>query len=250
LIRFLFRLAWRLVCWVELVLFTLMLYLLSWLPRPVYRGFYFPLFRFWARSFVRALGVDLRVHQKYTSKGLPRQYILIANHPSAFEDIGIPAVFPVHSLAKIEVADWWLVGRISTASGSLYVQRESKESRNAAAEEIERALREGRNIALYPEGGCKGRRIFESFRYGAFDISLRTGIPILPVFLHYESQDDFEWRDPQTLLHKIWHMSVTRNNVANYYIYDAMDPANFSDRESFAAYAHGKYLEWQARYLD
>ena len=93
------------------------MYLLSWLPRVLLKGFYFPLFRFWSRSFVRALGIDLRVHQKNT-RPLPEQYILIANHPSAFEDIGIPAVFPVHSLAKIEVRDWWLVGRISMASGS------------------------------------------------------------------------------------------------------------------------------------
>ncbi len=250
MLQFVFKLVWRLVCWIELALFTLVMYLLSWLPRAVTRSFYFTLFRFWTRSFVRALGVDLRVHQKYTAKKLPDQYILIANHPSAFEDIGIPAVFPVHSLAKIEVRDWWVVGRISTASGTLYVHRESRESRNEAAEAIERELRAGKNIALYPEGGCKGRRIFESFRYGAFDISLRTGIPILPVFLHYESQDDFEWREPQTLLHKIWHMSTTRNCRANYYVYDVLDPGDFSDRESYAAFAHARYLEWQARYLD
>lgn len=249
LLGYLFRIGWRLVCWVELALFTLLLYLLSYLPRRLLRLFYFRLFRTWARAFVRALGVDLRLHQK-NLRPVPRQYILIANHPSAFEDIGIPALFPVISLAKIEVADWWLVGRISTASGSLYVHRESRESRNAAAEAIERELRSGSNIALYPEGGCKGRRIFENFRYGAFDISLRTGIPILPVFLHYESQDDFEWRAPQTLLHKIWHMLTTQNNRANYYLYDALDPAEFSDREAYAAHAHAKYLEWQARYLD
>ena len=112
------------------------------------------------------------------------------------------------------------------------------------------ALQQGKNIALYPEGGCKGRRIYESFRYGAFDISLRTGIPILPVFLHHESQDDFEWRAPQTLLHKLWHMSVTRNNRVNYYIYDAFEPRQFSDKAAYAEYAHNKYLEWQARYLD
>jgi 1-acyl-sn-glycerol-3-phosphate acyltransferase len=249
LIGFVVRITWRIICWLELALFTLLMYLLSWLPRAVLKGFYFPLFRFWSRAFVRALGVDLRVHQKNT-RLLPDQYILIANHPSAFEDIGIPAVFPVHSLAKIEVRDWWLVGRISMASGSLYVERESKESRNDAAVQIERELSEGKNIALYPEGGCKGRRIFESFRYGAFDISLRTGVPILPVFLHYESQDDFEWRAPQTLLHKIWHMSTTRNNRVNYYIYDAFDPGQFTDKAAYAEYVHGKYLEWQARYLD
>ncbi len=68
----------------------------------VLRPFYYSLFRFWCRSFARALGVDLRLHQKNT-RALPKHYILIANHPSAFEDIGIPALFPVHSLAKIEV---------------------------------------------------------------------------------------------------------------------------------------------------
>ena len=243
------RLVWRIICWIELTLFTLILYVLSYLPKSLIKGFYFPLFRLWCRSFVQALGIDLRVHQK-NIQPLPQHYILVANHPSAFEDIGIPAVFPVHSLAKIEVRDWWLVGRISTASGSLYVHRESKQSRSAAAGEIEAKLREGINIALYPEGGCKGRRIFESFRYGAFDISLQTGVPILPVFLHYESQDDFEWRSPQTLLHKIWHMMSTRNNRANFYIYDAIDPAHFSDKSAYADYVHSKYLEWQARYLD
>ena len=242
-------LLWRIICWIELTLFTLLLYVLSWLPSALLREFYFRLFQSWSRTFVRALGVDLRIHQKNLHP-LPAQYILIANHPSAFEDIGIPAVFPVHSLAKIEVADWWFVGRISMAAGSLYVQRESKDSRQAAGETIERELRNGKNIALYPEGGCKGRRIFETFRYGAFDISLRTGIPILPVFLHYESQDDFEWRDPQTLLDKIWHLMTSRNRRANYYIYDALDPSQFSDKAAYADFAHAKYLEWQARYLD
>jgi 1-acyl-sn-glycerol-3-phosphate acyltransferase len=241
-------LLWRSVCWLELTVFTLVLYALSWLPGALV-PFYYPLFRAWCRSFVRALGIDLRLHQKNT-RPLPSQYILIANHPAAFEDIGIPALFPVHSLAKIEVQDWWLVGRISMAAGSLYVQRESRESRNIAGELIEAELQQGKNIALYPEGGCKGRRIFESFRYGAFDISLRTGVPILPVFLHYESQDDFEWRYPQTLPHKIWHMLTTQNKRVNYYVYDAFDPQQFEDKAAYADYAHHKYLEWQARYLD
>jgi 1-acyl-sn-glycerol-3-phosphate acyltransferase len=79
---------------------------------------------------------------------------------------------------------------------------------------------------------------------------MRTGIPVLPVFLHYEAQDDFEWRDPQTLLQKIWHMMTTRNNRVNYYVYDAFDPTEFSDKAAYAEYVHGKYLEWQSRYLD
>jgi 1-acyl-sn-glycerol-3-phosphate acyltransferase len=248
MIRFVLLLLWRLVMVLEFTVFTLVMYLLTFLP-VILRPWYFSLFRYWCRSFVRALGIDLRLHQ-HNTRQLPERYILVANHPSAFEDIGIPALFPVHSLAKIEVADWWIVGRISTASGTLYVHRESKESRNSAAGEIEAALQQGKNIALYPEGGCKGRRIFESFRYGAFDISLRTGVPVLPVFLHYESQDDFEWHDPQTLLHKLWHMSTVQNNRVNFHLYDAIEPEQFSDKAQFTEYVHDLYLQWQARYLD
>jgi 1-acyl-sn-glycerol-3-phosphate acyltransferase len=45
-------------------------------------------------------------------------------------------------------------------------------------------------------------------------------------------------------------MMSTRNNRANYYIYDVIDPADFSDKAAYAEYVHGKYLQWQARYLD
>ena len=49
---------------------------------------------------------------------------------------------------------------------------------------------------------------------------------------------------------KIQTMMPSRNRRANYYIYDAFDPGQFSDKAAYAEYAHAKYLEWQARYLD
>ena len=249
MVHFLARAVWLAWCWIELTVFTALLYVLSFLPHRWLQPWYFTLFRSWCRFFVRALGVDLRLHQKNT-RPLPGRYLLIANHPSALEDVGVPALFPVYSLAKDGVRDWWWVGRINVAAGTLFVERESAESRQQAAGQIEAELRRGHNVALYPEGGCKGRRVFSIFRYGAFDISLRTGIPILPVFLHYESQDDFEWRSPQTLLHKFWHFMTTQNNRVNYYVYDAIDPKLFSSKEEYNQYVYNLYLKWQERYLD
>lgn len=238
-----------LAMWVDFIVLTVIMYLLSWLPAWFVKGWYFRLFRVWSKAFVRALDVNLKLHQKNLN-AIPERYILIANHPSAFEDIGIPALFDVHSLAKIEVKKWWVVGRISSAAGNLYVRRESKESRNLAAETIRKELESGKNIALYPEGGCKGKRIFESFRYGAFDVSMKTGVPILPVFIHYEAQDDFEWRDPNTLLDKIYHFLNTQNSTANYYVFDAIDPAQFSSKEEFTEYTWQLYKRWQIKYLE
>lgn len=235
--------------WLDFILLTTILYVSSWLPQKILGRLYFRMFRVWCRAFVRALNVDLKLHQKNLNP-IPKQYILIANHPSAFEDIGIPALFEVYSLAKLGVKKWWIVGRISAAAGTFYVKRESRESRRQAAHDLREEVKNGKNIAIYPEGGCKGKRIFESFRYGAFDMSMQTGISILPVFLHYEAQDDFEWRDPNTLIDKLLHFLNTENSTANYYVFDAIDPAQFANKEEFTDYTWHLYKTWQKKYLE
>ncbi|TPW18377.1 MAG: hypothetical protein FD130_279 [Halothiobacillaceae bacterium] len=78
---------------------------------------------------------------------------------------------------------------------------------------------------------------------------MRTGVPIVPVFLHYEAQELFEWRSPQTLLHKIGHMMSAQNPRANYYVYDAIDPKAFSDVELFKQFVYAKYSRWNDHYL-
>ncbi|MGD8570231.1 MAG: lysophospholipid acyltransferase family protein [Gammaproteobacteria bacterium] len=249
MVAFLGRTIWLLWCWIELAVFTLLLYVLAWMPRVLTRPYYHNLFRVWCAFFVRALGVDLRLHEK-NREPLPEQFILIANHPSALEDVGIPMLFDVYPLAKYEVKSWWLVGRINVAAGTLFVKREVPESRHQALEAMLEKLQQGDNLAIFPEGGCKGRRIYTSFQSGAFDLSLRTGLPLLPVFLHYEAQETFEWRHPQTLLHKMWHFMTSRNDQANYYVYDAIYPEEFTDKKAYAEWVRQMYLRWQERYLE
>lgn len=244
----LLRLIRKIIAWIDFILFTLVMYLLSWLPwsgaHPVAR-----MFNAWSRAFVRALDIDLRLHQK-NRKHLPKRFILIANHPAALEDIGIPALFDVVSLAKLQVQDWFIVGRISKAAGTLFVDRDDPASRHQAIQTMVDAVNAGQNIALYPEGGCKGRRLFEAFKSGAFEVSIQTGIPIVPVFLHYEAQDDFEWQPPYTLPQKIWHMMTTVNNRVNYYVYDPLDPKDYADRHAMRDAAYAMYVRWNAEYLE
>ncbi|QLI80729.1 1-acyl-sn-glycerol-3-phosphate acyltransferase [Chitinibacter fontanus] len=175
---------------------------------------------------------------------------MIANHPSALEDVGIPAFFAVRSLAKHEVANWFLVGKIAKAAGTLFVERESKASRQAAQQALIDAVNAGHNIALYPEGGCKGRRIAPRFLFGAFATSLATGVPILPVFLHHEAQAEFEWQAGEHLLHKIWRIASSPNRVVHYHIFNPISPADYPDKETYTAAVYALYLQWQQRFLD
>lgn len=243
------RILWLLWCWFELSVLALFLFIISWLPKPLIAAFYHKLSRVWCRFFVRALGVKLYLHEK-NIKPLPKQFILIANHPSALEDFAIPALFDVYPLAKQGVRDWFVLGRISYVAGTIYVKRDNRDSRHAAVEQMTEALQQGKNIALFPEGGCKGRRIFETFQYGAFDISIKTAVPIVPVFLHYEAQDRFEWRKPYSLLQMFWRIMTSRNHRVNYYLYDALYPENFTDKVAYSEHAHRLYLQWQRQYLE
>jgi 1-acyl-sn-glycerol-3-phosphate acyltransferase len=245
----LLRLLRKIVGWIDFILLTALVYLLSWLPTRGTNPLVARLFHNWCRAFVRALDVDLRLHQK-NRKRLPARFILIANHPSALEDIGIPALFNVVSLAKLQVQDWFIAGRISKAAGTLYVDRDDPDSRDQAIQSMVDAVNSGQNIALYPEGGCKGRRLYKEFRSGAFEVSKLTGVPILPLFLHYEAQDDFEWQPPYKLPHKIWHFMITRNNRANYYVYDPLDPKDYADKYAMKDAAYALYVRWNAQYLE
>lgn len=232
----------------DYLIITIIIYFVSFLPKVAINHFYKPLYQAWLSSFIRALGVTLKLHQ-HNSKPLPKQYLLIANHPSSFEDIGVPALFNVICVAKIEVGDWFIFGRIAKSVGTLFVKRESKESRGHTKEEMIAHLKKGYNIAIYPEGGCKGRRLQDKFLYGVFDVSIRTGIPIIPVFLHYESQDDFEWLDT-SLLKNIWSIFKSKNKVVNYHVFDPLLPEQFENEKDYAQSAHEFFKKQQARFLE
>ena len=233
----------------EFFLFTVFMYVLSFVPGTFDSKIYLVLFQYWCRSFIRALGIKLIIHQK-NIKAIPNQFILIANHPSALEDIGIPALFKVHSLAKIEVKDWFIVGRINRAAGTLYVDRKDPDSRHATVDNMIAATKQGKNIALYPEGGCTGRRITQEFKRGAFDLSIQTGIPVLPVLIYYQAQEDFEWQPPYNLIDKIWHFLTTRNKNVEIFQFDAVNPDQFKDKYEFTSYMQDFYHQKQVKYLE
>ena len=236
------------ITWLYLIALSVFMYVLSHMPRKFSGRYYHFLACYWCRVFVRALDVDLRLVNK-NKQALPEQYILIANHPSALEDFGVPALFDIYPLAKAGVRDWIVLGRISDYAGTIYVERGSASSRHAAKQALADAVKSGKNIVIFPEGGCKGSRIYEKFQTGAFDISLQTGIPVLPVFLQYIDQETFKWTD-ESLVKKLWQIFKTNNNRVNYYVHDAIQPDDFEDKESYTIHVHSKYLEWQREYLD
>ena len=200
------------------------------------------------KSLLMASGVHVKLHHK-NKNPLPKQYILIANHPSLVEDAVITSLFKVRFLVKREAQEIWFLGRLMKATEQIFVDRGSKEDRIMSREVIKKHLEQGETIVIFPEGGCKGRRVHLPFHFGVFDISLETGIPIVPLFTHYETQEDFEWLD-QSILKKIWEIINSQNKTANFYLHDAIDPKQFKSKESYCHAVQEMYLQWQKKYLE
>lgn len=244
----LLRCGWRILLLLDFFGFTLLLYLSTWIPGVPGSSAFVWAFHRWCRAFVQALGIELHLHQHFQGQ-LPAQFVLIANHPSALEDIGIPALFSVRSLAKAEVQHWWILGRISWAAKTLYVQRDNARSRAQALQNITEALAQGDSLAIYPEGGCKGRRLHLPFQRGAFVSAHQARLPILPVLLHHEAQAVFEWGPQESLPQKIWAMLTSPNPHVHYHVFDPIAAQDFASAESLQAACEQQMLAYQARYL-
>jgi len=50
--------------WADFIVLTALMYAMSWLPRFFLRSWYTKCFRYWSKSFVRALDINLKLHQK------------------------------------------------------------------------------------------------------------------------------------------------------------------------------------------
>ena len=238
-VLFLFRL-------IDLILITVFVFTLSLLPKFLVKPFIHKLFRLFCWSFIRFLGKSPHIHENFTPP-LPKQYVLISNHPSGYDLVMINALFSVKPLAQAGVRKWFLVGRIAEATGTVFVYRENKNSRNAAKEACLKALEEGHSILIYPEGGCYGRDL-TPFKLGAFDISFRTGVPILPVYLQYEAENAYEWGWEDNLVRHLFKLMTAINKHTHCHIFNPIYPDKFNSAVEYQEYVYSLYKNWQQRF--
>ena len=151
--------------------------------------------RRWIRFILPVLGIDLQV------KGtIPIEAgIVVSNHLSYLDPIGVLADTLAWPVAKAEVSKWPLIGKLAKDTGILYVKRESKDSRTNTAKAIVDALKRGLIILNYPEGTTQPEPVTLPFKKGAFRIAAAEGFPIYPVAVLY-SKKEAAWIADDTFL--------------------------------------------------
>lgn len=166
------------------------LFLLTVLPVALFYKLFFPrtadtrFFNYgagWARFWMRICGIRYRIHNRDSYYHSGCSYVICSNHVSLLDVFcsTIPLRSPVRVLAKKEIKRIPLLGT-AFAMVSVFVDRNSPESRRRSFEKLSSDLRSGtHSIFMYPEGTRnRSRKPLRDFYDGAFRLAVQAGVPV------------------------------------------------------------------------
>jgi 1-acyl-sn-glycerol-3-phosphate acyltransferase len=140
------------------------------------------LIRFWARSIVRAAGIDLHIENAEVLD--PKQrYILVANHYSYFDIVCIFAAVqqPIRFMAKASLFKipifGWSIGR----AGFIPIDRKNRRTAVKSFDLAVQRIRRGNTIVIFPEEGRSRNREMRPFQRGAFLLAIKSELPVVPM---------------------------------------------------------------------
>jgi 1-acyl-sn-glycerol-3-phosphate acyltransferase len=135
------------------------------------------------------LGPIIRLMFRPKVKGLENvpaegPVILAANHQSFLDDFILPLVLKKRKatiLAKADYFDKWYTGWFFKAAGCVPVRREGGSASIAALQTAVDALKEGKLVALFPEGTRSPDNRLYRGKTGVARIALEARAPVIPV---------------------------------------------------------------------
>ena len=175
----------------------------------------------WAIIFFPVIGIRVKVEDDNEEK-IPKPCIYVANHFSFTDIVAFPFIAnDACFVGKQSIEKAPLFGYFFT-SLHITVNRDSLRDRAKVIEKNIEAIKQGKSLFMFPEGGIHTTNPPYQVNYkdGAFRTAISTGIPIVPVTF------PFNWRmfpdDGKFLL---------RGNYLNIVVHKAINTTNLTESD-------------------
>lgn len=106
--------------------------------------------RKWSRDLLHLAGIEIR------AVGFPadaeRPVTLVANHVSWADIFALNSQRACHFIAKAELRDWPIAGRMITNAGTVFIDRSDRKETHRLKAVVHDLLASGETVAVFPEG--------------------------------------------------------------------------------------------------
>jgi len=226
---------------------TIGLYSLWWLavvfiPNKIYWRQI--IFKLWAKGFKRIAKMKVEV----LGEAPKAPFFLVCNHLSY---VDIPALrYAAEGIfvAKGEIRDWFLAGRIVRDMGNIFINRQKNRDIPRAGQEIIQKLDEGEGVIIFPEGtSTKGEEVLP-FNSSFLEFAARTDLPVSYCSISYKTpageipaSEAVCWWDDTVFINHMLRMFSVREFTAVINFGDA--PIANPNRKKLAQELHEKVSE-------
>lgn len=159
--------------------------ILSWNQHVVMKDGREPLphrmIRWWSIALLRIFGLRSMRH----GQPLPDPVLFVANHTSWIDIEMLHSQRAACFVAKAEIAGWPLIGWMAATGGTIFHRRGSNHSLASVMQVMVERLRDGRSVAVFPEGGTGFNGVLKVFHARIFQAALDAGVPVQPVGLRF-----------------------------------------------------------------
>jgi 1-acyl-sn-glycerol-3-phosphate acyltransferase len=198
----------------------------------------------WTRFFVWISGMQIEVI------GTPPKppFFLVSNHVSYVDVAALRAVVTCVFVAKREVRDWFLAGRIVRDMGIIFIDRSNRRDIPRAGGQLLERLNEGEGVIVFPEGTSTKGEIVLPFNSSFFEFAARTDVPVSYVSLTYRTpeggmpaSDAVCWWDDTTFLAHMFRLFSVPSYTA--ILNFGNEPVLSTDRKMLANELHRRISE-------
>lgn len=114
-----------------------------------------------------------------------RGTLVVANHVSWLDIFAITAYFPSGFIAMKEIKSWFVLGKITTNAGTVFIDRNNRKDIDPINAAIAQRLQKGDNVCFFPEARTSLGNGVLPLKAALFQAAIDAQAPIQPLALRY-----------------------------------------------------------------
>jgi 1-acyl-sn-glycerol-3-phosphate acyltransferase len=163
----------------------------------------------WSHQLISIAGVRI---ERVGELPAHDRMVFVANHISWVDIFSINAQRAVSFVAKAELAQWPLAGRLLKNVGTLFINRSSRRDTGRVGRLLSERLSRGEVLAFFPEGRVSHGTDVHAFHGSLLQPAIDADSIIVPIAIQYAPLAAFDYVN-RTFLQSVWSVVGAKNAV-------------------------------------